>query len=58
VAFGTSGHGFKLAPAIGECLAAMVRGERPPVDVAPLSPERFVSGESTLELAYGPRARA
>ena len=33
-----SGHGFKFAPAIGESLAAQIRGEIPPVDLTPFSP--------------------
>lgn len=56
--FGTSGHGFKLAPSIAECVAAMVVGKEPPIDVSQLAPDRFVHGTSTLKLAYGPGARA
>ena len=36
-----SGHGFKLAPAVGEMMAALVTGARPPVSLAPFRLERF-----------------
>ncbi|HRI94363.1 MAG TPA: FAD-binding oxidoreductase [Nocardioides sp.] len=55
---GTSGHGFKLAPSIGECLAAQILGQESPVDISQLAADRFIDGTSTLELAYGPSARA
>lgn len=55
---GNSGHGFKLAPSIGECLAAQILGQESPVDISQLAADRFVDGESTLQLAYGPGARA
>jgi sarcosine oxidase subunit beta len=55
---GNSGHGFKLAPSIGECLAAEILGEQSPIDISQLSADRFVGGKSTLDLAYGPSARA
>jgi sarcosine oxidase len=38
---GFSGHGFKFAPAIGEVLAAMARGEKTPVDVGFLGLNRI-----------------
>jgi sarcosine oxidase subunit beta len=44
VAAGFSGHGFKLAPALGECLAALLRGRPPAVDLAPFAPTRFAEG--------------
>lgn len=44
VAAGFSGHGFKLAPALGDCLAALLRGEAPAVDIAPFAPTRFAEG--------------
>ena len=37
---GFSGHGVMQAPAVGECLAAMMLGQSPPVDVSSLSPLR------------------
>ena len=36
-----SGHGFKHAPAVGECAAALVLGERPAIDVSAFSLSRF-----------------
>ena len=43
-ACGFSGHGFQTAPAVGAVLAALLRGQPAPVDVAALSPRRFVEG--------------
>jgi glycine/D-amino acid oxidase-like deaminating enzyme len=57
LALGWSGHGFKLAPAVGEVVAAEVIGAEPAIDVEALRPERFERG-ALLELAYGPGARA
>jgi sarcosine oxidase, subunit beta len=57
LAIGWSGHGFKLAPAVGEVVAAEVSGRTPPIDVGELRPERFAEGR-LLQLAYGPGARA
>jgi glycine/D-amino acid oxidase-like deaminating enzyme len=57
LAVGWSGHGFKLAPAVGEVVAAEVTSRTPPIDVSPLRPERFAEGR-LLRLAYGPGARA
>ena len=57
LALGWSGHGFKLAPSVGEVVATEVLGETPPVDVTDLRPERFAQGR-LLRLAYGPGARA
>lgn len=36
-----SGHGFKHAPAVGECAAALALGERPPIDCSAFSLARF-----------------
>lgn len=41
---GFSGHGFKLAPAIGATVAAELSGAPPRHDLAPLRPERFRDG--------------
>ena len=57
LALGWSGHGFKLAPAVGEVAAAHVLEMAPPIDVEALRPDRFERG-ALLELAYGPGARA
>ena len=57
LALGWSGHGFKLAPSVGEVAAAHVVGEVPEIDVESLAPARFQQGK-LLTLAYGPGARA
>ncbi|MDQ7819658.1 MAG: FAD-binding oxidoreductase [Armatimonadota bacterium] len=44
VAAGFSGHGFKLSPAVGEALAAVMVGEQPPVDVSVFRLSRFAEG--------------
>lgn len=41
---GTSGHGFKLAPALGKKVAELVMGDPDP-RLAQFSPDRFASGE-------------
>ena len=56
-ALGWSGHGFKLAPSVGEVAAAHLAGEVPDIDVESLAPGRFEQGK-LLTLAYGPGARA
>ena len=40
-AAGMSGHGFKLAPAVGEMMAALITGSTPPVNPAPFRLARF-----------------
>ncbi len=53
VAAGFSGHGFKLAPAVGVAVAELiVDGESRTFDLAPLDPERFARG-ALLEPQYG-----
>jgi sarcosine oxidase subunit beta len=37
---GFSGHGVMHSPAVADCLAAMVLGDTPPIDIAALSPLR------------------
>jgi sarcosine oxidase subunit beta len=44
IAAGMSGHGFKLSPAVGEMMAALVTGARPPVSPAPFRLDRFRAG--------------
>ena len=56
-ALGWSGHGFKLAPSVGEVVADEIVGRTPEIDVSPLAPDRFERG-APLRLAYGPGARA
>ena len=41
IAAGMSGHGFKLSPAVGELMAALIAGTNPPVDPAPFAFARF-----------------
>jgi glycine/D-amino acid oxidase-like deaminating enzyme len=43
VAAGMSGHGFKLAPAVGEMMAALITGRAPAVDPAPFRFGRFAA---------------
>jgi sarcosine oxidase subunit beta len=48
-ATGFSGHGFQQAPAIGEHLAQLVRGEQPSFDLGAFALERFERGEPRAE---------
>ncbi len=41
IAAGMSGHGFKLAPSVGETVAALITGAAPPVSAAPFRLDRF-----------------
>src|SRR5437867_8886261 len=41
IAAGLSGHGFKLAPAVGELMAALIAQTTPPVSTAPFACGRF-----------------
>ncbi|MFQ5773470.1 MAG: NAD(P)/FAD-dependent oxidoreductase [Kiloniellaceae bacterium] len=52
LAFGFSGHGFKLAPAVGLCLAQQVLGRAMDVDLTPYRFGRFAEGR-LLTGAYG-----
>ncbi|HET8578499.1 MAG TPA: FAD-binding oxidoreductase [Methylomirabilota bacterium] len=54
IAAGMSGHGFKLAPAVGEMLAALITGATPSVNPAPFRFDRFVSGaaDNTFVASY------
>ena len=46
VCAGTSGHGFKLGPAVGEMMAALIlRGKEPQDDINLFSIERFETGD-------------
>jgi glycine/D-amino acid oxidase-like deaminating enzyme len=49
---GTSGHGFKLAPALGAHVAALLIGAEVDPDIHQFSPARFGSGEA-LPAGYG-----
>jgi sarcosine oxidase, subunit beta len=46
IAAGMSGHGFKLAPAVGEMMAALITGRTPPVSPAPFSLARFAGRQA------------
>ena len=55
IAAGMSGHGFKLSPAVGEMMAALITGARPPVSAAPFRLGRFeasASAGSTFVSSY------
>jgi len=52
VAYGFSGHGFKLSPAVGRVLAQEVLGLPTDVSLAPYAHERFRSGR-LLRGRYG-----
>jgi sarcosine oxidase, subunit beta len=43
IATGMSGHGFKLSPAVGEMMAALITGATPPVNPAPFAFARFTA---------------
>jgi glycine/D-amino acid oxidase-like deaminating enzyme len=42
-AAGLSGHGFKLSPAVGEMMAALITGATPPISATPFRLDRFAS---------------
>jgi sarcosine oxidase subunit beta len=48
-AAGTSGHGFKLGPAVGEMMADLIiNGEKPEADINMFSFNRFAEGEGVV----------
>jgi sarcosine oxidase subunit beta len=49
---GTSGHGFKLAPALGREVADLILGESSDPELAQFHPRRFIDGE-LLSAGYG-----
>jgi sarcosine oxidase, subunit beta len=49
-ATGFSGHGFLMAPAVGEVIRDMYLGRTPPIDVSPLDAGRFVANGARYEL--------
>ncbi|MEW6522050.1 MAG: FAD-binding oxidoreductase [Bacillota bacterium] len=49
LAVGFSGHGFMLAPVVGETLAALILDQTPPVDVSRLDAGRFARGDLIVE---------
>ena len=53
IAAGMSGHGFKLAPAVGELMAALITGAAPPVSPTPFRFDRFTgSAGGTFVSSY------
>jgi sarcosine oxidase, subunit beta len=52
LAFGFSGHGFKLAPAVGRAFARLVLDEPSDIDLSPYQYSRFAEGK-TLTGVYG-----
>lgn len=52
LAYGFSGHGFKLAPAVGLVLAQSILGQATDVDITPYRASRFEEG-ALLTGAYG-----
>jgi glycine/D-amino acid oxidase-like deaminating enzyme len=55
IAAGMSGHGFKLAPAIGEMMAALITGALPPVSPGSFRLDRFGAGrKGTFVSSYLP----
>jgi glycine/D-amino acid oxidase-like deaminating enzyme len=51
-----SGHGFKLSPAVGEMMAALVTGARSPVSPTPFKLGRFadIAAAGTFVASYLP----
>jgi glycine/D-amino acid oxidase-like deaminating enzyme len=47
VAAGMSGHGFKLSPAVGEMMAALMTGAEPPVSATPFRLDRFATAAAS-----------
>ena len=52
LAFGFSGHGFKLAPMIGKLLAQLMLDQPREIDISPYRLSRFAEG-ALLESSYG-----
>ena len=46
---GFSGHGFMHAPAAGIVTSEIIAGQKPTIDITPLSPGRFTRGEVVTE---------
>ena len=48
-AVGFSGHGFMIGPMTARTIAQLIAGEKPEIDISPLSVERFERGELVVE---------
>lgn len=48
-AVGFSGHGFMIGPMTARAIAQLIAGQKPEVDISPLSIERFERGELIIE---------
>ncbi len=57
LATGSSGSGFKVAPAVGMCMAELItEGRATTVDITPFGLERFIAGKSVEgPYPYAPR---
>lgn len=49
MAVGFSGHGFMLAPIVGQILSELIAGEKPAIPVDKLGLERFAAGKLNIE---------
>lgn len=49
IAAGFSGHGFMMAPVVGRCLAEVMLGRTPPIDLVAFDPDRFRTGRTDPE---------
>ncbi len=59
-AVGHSGHGFKIAPAVGICMAELItEGRAKTVDIFPFRLSRFFEGVNTFRIPnlYGERGQ-
>lgn len=50
-AFGFSGHGFQMAPAVGAVLSELIVHGASPTDISALSPDRFANAKSGIVMA-------
>lgn len=50
-AFGFSGHGFQMAPAVGAVLSELITHGTTPTDISALNPQRFVNAHSAVAIA-------
>jgi sarcosine oxidase, subunit beta len=57
LAVGMSGSGFKKAPATGECVAALVAGQKSPVPIEAFRLSRFQENDPIVSHIYEPDAK-